>query len=228
MAVKQLIHLRIWLWHQSSYFQECVTTGVCIKSPLAFWCDLGLFCWSSEAKPGCWAEHGGTQGRAWLFWGFEGLCTEPGPSQRGQWLCWRQRRWSPCCRVCVPPLAPKVCPCPRGCVLLHAWGCVRESDKNLCVLAAPPKGCFPWGGGQRSPLLALPVLLGVHGPSGGLGALWGLAAPIWGSAGHLHLSGAVSQCRLRSLLLPQRHGAVLEKELLMEKKTKRKAAIRLF
>jgi len=122
--------------------------------------------------------------------------------------------------VCVPPPAPKVCPCPRGCMLLGAWGPVRESRKDACVLAAPPKGCFPWGGGQGSPPPALPGPLGVCGPLGGLGALWGSPAPIWGSAGLLHLSGAVSQCPLHSLLLPQRHGAILEKQLLMENKPK--------
>jgi len=72
-------------------------------------------------------------------------------------------------------------------------------------------------------------------PAGGAGAwgrpaaLWGSAAAIWGSARLLHLLGAVSRCPLRSLPLPHNHGAVVEKQLLMEKREiKGKGPIGLF
>ncbi|XP_040983757.1 uncharacterized protein LOC121233700 [Aquila chrysaetos chrysaetos] len=127
----------------------------------------------------------------------------------------------------------KVCPCPRGCVLLSAWGRVRESCRDLSVLASPPKGCFPWGRGQGSrsrsrsrPPPPSPAPLVVTRAWGWLGSPRGSPARMWGSAGLLHLLGAVSRCPPRSLPVPHRHGAVLGKELLIEK-TKEKVPPKL-
>ena len=114
--------------------------------------------------------------------------------------------------VSVPTPAPKVCPCARGSVLLSPWGRVHESCKDLSVPAP-----LLQGGTEESP----PVIAGPTGTAwawGQLSALRGSPAPIWGSAGLLHLLAAVSWCPLRSRPLPHNHGAILEKQLLMEKK----------
>ena len=91
----------------------------------------------------------------------------------------------------------------------------------------PAKGLLPLGKGTgETPQHCLPrwMFMGprvVLVPSG--------AHRLQSGAQHLlHLSGAVSWCPLCSLALPQRHGAVLEKELLMGKINKRKCAMKLF
>ena len=126
-------------------------------------------------------------------------------------------------RVRVPP-GPQGLSLSQG--LLSAWGRVRESCRDLSALASPPKGCFPWGRGQGSRSRScspppLPAPLVVTRAWGWLGSPRVSPARIWGSAGLLHLLGAVSRCPLRSLPVPHRHGAVLEKELLMENTTEK-------